>query len=301
MSGHQHTPIQSGNNLILAIVINVFVVVVEIVFGILTRSLALISDALHNCSDIGAMVLSLWGEKVVHMPATEKKTYGYKRVEALVAFVNGGILLGVVAFILIEAVIRLFNPQPVSGLVMMVVAVFALLGNGIATLLLQKGAHKNLNLKSAWLHSMQDALFSLGVIISAGLIFLTGWNWLDPLVSIGISLFLLKGIISILKDSVNMLLDSVPKGIDFTEVKNELRALPGVSDVDDLHIWQTGSENLMISAHLLVSELSLSERLELIKRAETVLREKYSINHVTFQIVSSSELSSLGAAHRHCN
>jgi cobalt-zinc-cadmium efflux system protein len=110
-------------------------------------------------SDVGAMVLSLWGEKVSDRPATDKKTYGYKRVEALIAFINSGVLLGVVVFILIESLLRVFNPEPVASLVMLVVASMALIGNGIATVLLQAGARKNLNLKSAWMHSAQDALF----------------------------------------------------------------------------------------------------------------------------------------------
>jgi cobalt-zinc-cadmium efflux system protein len=301
MVAHSHKNIQTGNNLIFAILINVIVVIIEIIFGMITRSMALISDALHNCSDIGAMVLSLWGEKVAHWPVTDKKTYGYKRIEALVAFVNGGVLLGFVVFVLLEATIRLFNPQPVEGLVIMAVAGFALVGNGIATLLLQQNAHKNLNLKSAWLHSFQDALFSLGVIASAGVIYLTGWIWLDPLVSIGISLLLLKSVLVILKDAVNMLLDSVPKGLDFTKIKNELLNMPGVASVDDLHIWQTGSENRMLSAHLVVSELTLKQRLELITDAEATLKKSFLISHITFQIISVKELESLGLTHGHCN
>jgi cobalt-zinc-cadmium efflux system protein len=247
------------------------------------------------------MVLSLWGEKVSDRPATDKKTYGYKRVEALIAFINSGVLLGVVVFILIESLLRVFNPEPVASLVMLVVASMALIGNGIATVLLQAGARKNLNLKSAWMHSAQDALFSLGVIVGAAIIYVTDWNWLDPLVSIVISLLLLKGIIVILRDSVNMLLDSVPKDLDFVKVKKRLLALPGIVMVDDLHIWQTGTDNRMLSAHLIIAELNATQRLHLITDAQTILKEYYLIDHVTFQMVSVKEFKTLGLVHEHCN
>jgi cobalt-zinc-cadmium efflux system protein len=299
MTMHEHPT--TSKNLILAISLNILIVTVEIVFGLLTRSMALISDALHNVSDVGAMVLSLWGEKVSDRPATDKKTYGYKRVEALIAFINSGVLLGVVVFILIESLLRVFNPEPVASLVMLVVASMALIGNGIATVLLQAGARKNLNLKSAWMHSAQDALFSLGVIVGAAIIYVTDWNWLDPLVSIVISLLLLKGIIVILRDSVNMLLDSVPKDLDFVKVKKRLLALPGIVMVDDLHIWQTGTDNRMLSAHLIIAELNATQRLHLITDAQTILKEYYLIDHVTFQMVSVKEFKTLGLVHEHCN
>jgi len=216
---HEHIHVQTSKNLIWSIGINVIIVIFEIIFGLLSRSFALITDALHNLTDVGSMILSLWGEKLADKPQNEKKTYGYKRAEILIAFINGSILLGVVGFILVEAGIRLFKPEPVSGITMMIVAGVALLGNGIATYLLQKGADKNLNLKSAWLHSLQDALFSFGVIISAGIIYVTGWNWIDPLASIVISIFLLKEIFSILSEVISMLMDSVPADIDFAKVK----------------------------------------------------------------------------------
>lgn len=299
MSENNHPT--ASKNLVWSIGINVIIVVFEIIFGLFSRSFALITDALHNVTDIGSMVLSLWGEKLANKPQTEEKTYGYKRAEVLIAVVNGAILLGIVGFILIEATIRLFNPEPVSGITMMLVAGIALLGNGLATYLLQKGADKNLNLKSAWLHSMQDALFSLGVVISAVAIYLTGWNWLDPLVSILISIFLLKEIFSILFEAVNMLMDSVPKDINFTEVKSMLLTMSGVMEVNDLHIWQTGSDHRLLSAHFKITELNAKERMELISRTQDLLKKKYHINHITLQMVSLKETELLDLECKHCN
>ena len=174
----------NSRNLTISIFLNIGIVIFEIIFGLLSRSMALISDALHNITDIGSMVLSWWGEKMSSWPNNDRKTYGYKRAEVIIAFTNGGILLAVTIFIVIEAVKRLFHPTEVAGVQMMVVAGVALIGNGIATYLLEKDAHNNLNLKSAWLHSLQDAIFSLAVIIGAVAIYFTGWNWIDPALSI---------------------------------------------------------------------------------------------------------------------
>jgi cobalt-zinc-cadmium efflux system protein len=301
MSERDHSHATASKNLVWSIGINVIIVVFEIIFGLISRSFALVTDALHNVTDIGSMVLSLWGEKLADKPQTEKKTYGYKRAEILIAFVNGGVLLGVVGFVLVEAGLRFFRPEPVSGMTMMIVAGVALLGNGLATYLLQKGADKNLNLKSAWLHSLQDALFSLGVVASAAIIYFTNWNWLDPLASIIISIFLLKEIFSILWESVNMLMDSVPADIDFATVKSDLLKMSGVIEINDLHIWQTGSENRLLSAHLKTNELNSEERIKLIANIQNFLEKQYHINHATLQIVSAAEAEKLKLNCNHCN
>lgn len=297
MSEHNHPT--ASKNLVWSIGINVIIVVFEIIFGLLSRSFALITDALHNVTDIGSMVLSLWGEKLADKPQTEKKTYGYKRAEILIAFVNGGILFAVVAYVLVEAVIRLFNPEPVSGMTMMIVAGVALLGNGLATYLLQKGAGKNLNLKSAWLHSMQDALFSLGVVIGATVIYFTGWNWLDPAISIVISIFLLKEIFSLVFESVNMLMDSVPKDVDFAEVKSSMLAIPEVTEVNDLHIWQTGSHDRFLSAHMIIR--NAESRTMILAETINLLKEKYNITHSTLQMITEDEMKEVNLKCEHCN
>ncbi|PIT95228.1 MAG: hypothetical protein COY04_01070 [Parcubacteria group bacterium CG_4_10_14_0_2_um_filter_7_35_8] len=301
MSEHNHEHVTTSKNLVWSIGINTIIVVFEIIFGLISRSFALITDALHNVTDIGSMTLSLWGEKLADKPQTETKTYGYKRAEVIIAFINGGVLLAIVGFVLVEAAIRIFKPEPVSGLTMMIVSGVALLGNGLATYLLQKGSGKNLNLKSAWLHSMQDALFSLGVVVSAAIIYFTGWSWLDPIASIIISVFLLKEIFSILFEAVDMMLDSVPKDVNFSDVKASLAAIPGVIEIDDLHIWQTGSENRFLSAHLIISEDVKSGRIKLLAQVAEIAKEKYNIHHATIQIVSEEEIKKVNLECEHCN
>lgn len=160
MSNHDHKASKAvSRNLIWAIAINTVIAVAEVVFGVVAGSIALISDALHNFADIGSMALSLWGEMIAERPNTSNKTYGYKRAEVIIAFVNGSLLLGVSGMILVESVVRIFKPEPVAGFTMLVVAVVSLIGNSLATHILKKDAKKNLNLKSAWLHAMQDGGF----------------------------------------------------------------------------------------------------------------------------------------------
>ena len=299
MDNHNHPA--TSKNLVWSIGINVIIVIAEVIFGILARSMALISEALHNFTDVGSMTLSWWGEKVSARPNTNQKTFGYKRAEVIIAFVNGGVLLGVSGWVLIESIIRIFHPEPVAGFTMLTVAIVSLVGNGLATYLLQAGADKNLNLKSAWLHSMQDAAFSLAVVLGAVVIYYTHWNWIDPVASITISVFLLKEVYEILAESVNMLLDSVPEDLDFKDVKNTLAGFDGVQSVDDLHIWQTGSADRYLSAHLKISELSGAERIKILAKMRNLLDQKYRIHHPTLQMVSKQEIKAIGLECEHCN
>jgi len=219
---HNHEPHASLKNLFFAIVINGGIVVFEMVFGFLIQSMALISDAVHNLSDIAAMVFSYWAEKVARRPANAAKTYGYRKIEFIAAFVNSIVLSVVIAFVFWETLKRLASPLEIPGKEMLWVAVVAFIGNGAATLLLQKISARNINMKSAWLHSLQDALFSLGVIVGALLIISFGWRFVDPLISLAICIVIAREIIRIIRQAVNSLLDSVPPGIDFSQVRSDL-------------------------------------------------------------------------------
>jgi cobalt-zinc-cadmium efflux system protein len=211
------------------------------------------------------------------------------------------VLLGVSGWVLIESVIRLFHPEPVAGFTMLIVAVVSLAGNGVATYLLEKGSKENLNLKSSWLHSFQDALFSLAVVAAAAIIYYTGWNWVDPIASITVSIFLLKEVYEMLSESVNMLLDSVPEDLDFEEIKKTLLGFAGIKKVSDLHIWQTGSRDRFLSAHLIIDEMSDGERVKILAKIRTLIETKYSIPHQTLQMVSEREIKAIGLACEHCN
>ena len=296
---HQHDEKPASlKNLVLAIIINGGIVVFEMVFGLLISSMALISDAVHNLSDIAAMSFTYWAEKVSRRPATALKTYGYRKIEFIAAFVNSIVLSVVIVFVFWESVQRLMSPADVSGKTMLWVALVAFAGNGAATLLLKKISGQNFNIKSAWLHSLQDALFSLGVIVGALLITFMGWHFVDPLISIVICLFIAREIYKIIRHTVNALLDSVPGDIDFNQVRNDLLAIPAVAEVNDLHIWQTGTGQKLLSAHL-KSEDNVPDHEAIIRTIQEILHDSYGINHTTIQLLPSSVV---GMEHcNHCN
>jgi len=292
---HSHEPPASLKNLVFAMVINGGIVAFEMFFGLMIQSMALISDAVHNLSDIAAMIFSYWAEKVSRRPANATKTYGYRKMEFIAAFVNSIVLSVVITFVFWETLKRFTAPMEIPGKEMLWVAVVAFVGNGAATLLLQKISARNFNMKSAWLHSLQDALFSLGVIVGALLIMFFGWHFVDPLISLAICIVIAREIYKIVRQAINSLLDAVPPGIDFVQVRNDLLAIPAVAEVNDLHIWQTGAEQKLLSAHL-QSKGESSDSEAIIRSAQEMLLQKYGINHTTIQILpfSAGEME-------HCN
>jgi cobalt-zinc-cadmium efflux system protein len=294
--GHVHEPPASLKNLVLAMAINGGIVVFELIFGLLIQSMALISDAVHNLSDIAAMGFSYWAEQVARRPANRVKTYGYRKIEFIAAFVNSIVLSVVIAFVCWESLKRLMAPPEIPGWEMLWVAVVAFVGNGAATLLLQKISARNFNMKSAWLHSLQDALFSLGVIVGALLIMSFGWPIIDPLISLAICLVIAREIYRIVRQTVNSLLDAVPPGIDYGEVLNDLLAIPSVAAVNDLHIWQTGADQKLLSAHLRTAAEGTADGETIIRAAQELLLHKYGINHTTLQILPDSAREM-----EHCN
>ncbi len=292
----------SGNkNIAFAIVFNIIITAFEITVGIFIGSLALISEALHNFSDVGSLSLSWWGEKLKTKGNTTLKTYGYKRAEILIAFFNSLVLLAVIVFILVEAAQRLFHPSKIAGLSMVWTAILALVGNGIATYLLEKDAHKNLNMKSAWLHSFQDALFSLGIVVGAVLIYYFHWYIIDPIISIVLSTYVLREVYELITQTVNILMESVPEGIDFEKAKARLASLSGVKEINDLHIWQTDSNTRFLSAHLEIENMENEKRTNLIAKIQKEMLKDFKINHTTIQMVSVTEAEKLKLNCEHCN
>lgn len=289
-----------NKNILLAIIINIFITVFEIALGIISGSMALISDAVHNFSDVGAMSLAWWGEKVAGRAVDSKKTFGYKRAEILIALANSTILFGIVIFILVESIKRLGQPQEIEGMNILLTALVALIGNSVATYLLNKDSHRNLNLKSASLHSLQDSLFSLGVVIGAILIQFTGWTIIDPLISIFLSLYILKEVYGIIKQTANILMEAVPEDIDADLVRKEILALDNVTKISDLHIWQSDSKNRLLSAHVETEELNSSERFRVLNSIQELLCTKFEITHSTIQLVSKSDATEALNC-QHCN
>jgi cobalt-zinc-cadmium efflux system protein len=259
--------------------------VAEVIGGILTGSLALISDAAHMLTDTIGLAVALAAMKIAERPADTRRTFGYQRFEILAAAFNAIILFAVAGYILYEGYKRLVEPPQVQSVGMLAVALLGLAVNLIAMRLLDAGKQTSLNVKGAYLEVWSDMLGSLGVIAAAILIWLTGWVWVDALVAIGIGLWVLPRTWGLLKETVNVLLEGVPDGVDLEAVASALKTLPGVRDVHDLHIWALSSDSPSLSAHLVLAEGNDSDPVR--RAAADVLDQRFHITHVTLQTETS--------------
>jgi cobalt-zinc-cadmium efflux system protein len=258
--------------------------IVEVVGGLWTGSLALLADAGHMLTDVGGLSLTLFAAWVAAKPPTPEKTYGYYRVEILAALVNALVLLAISVFLLYEAYRRFLAPPPVLGGPMLVVAVAGLLVNLAGMWLLRAGARESLNLKSAYLEVLGDALGSLGVIVAAVIVLATGWRLADPLVGAGIGLFIIPRTCSLLRQAVNILLEGVPAHVNLAKVEQAMGEVPGVRQVHDLHVWTLTSGKHAMSGHVVVGDLTVGN--EILRDLHGVLHERFGIEHTTIQLES---------------
>ncbi|MDD1746787.1 MAG: cation diffusion facilitator family transporter [Methanomassiliicoccales archaeon] len=287
--GHvHHEPRGLSRPLLLALAITVTFALVELAGGLLSGSLALISDSGHMFTDALALTLSLWASYVATRMANERQTFGLLRVEILVALANGVVLVGVSLFIIYEAVVRLQSPQPIEGGLMLVIAVIGLVANLAGVLILREKAQENLNVKGAFLHVLGDLLSSVGVIVAAILVYLFDLQQADPVISIVISIIILYGAYRIISQSVYILLEFAPGNVDLAEVRNELLKVEGVVDVHDLHAWTLASGIYALSAHIQVRDQPLSACSCVIQDCERILRERFNISHTTLQLESQA-------------
>ncbi len=267
----------------LAILAAAFVLVMEVMGGILANSLALLSDAGHVFTDLAALLLSFFALRMAARPATNQKTYGFHRMEILSALVNGVSLVVVSLFIFVEAYRRLQNPQPVLGLEVFLIASVGLVGNGVGAALLH-GAGNNLNLRGAFLHVAGDAISSVGVILSGLVIMVTGWWIADPLVSVAIGAIIIVGAVRLIDESVNVLLEATPRHIDLEQVVASVKAVPGVQDVHDVHIWCLTPQLCTMSSHVVLDEQAGAHPDEVRARISGLLSKRYNITHATLQM-----------------
>jgi cobalt-zinc-cadmium efflux system protein len=271
----------------ISIALNAIIFIVELVGGILTNSLALISDSLHNLSDFFALILSYIASRVVQWKSNSEKSYGYVRVEIFVAFINAMALVLIGIYVISEGIQRFAHPEPVAGGWMFIIAVIGFVVNTAATLLLKTHAHHDLNMKSAYLHLLTDALESLTVVVVAGFIAWKDWRLLDPLVSIAIGLFIIKSAWSIVAETVHILTEGTPREIDLHEVAAYIQSFPGVENVHHLHIWGLSSRMRALSAHVVVQDQLISVGNKISSQLELELEHRFGINHPTLQFESS--------------
>ena len=265
-----------------ALAISALYFVAELIAGFLTNSLALISDAGHMLSDIGALALSIFAFRVAKRPATHQSTYGFHRVEILAALFNGLTLWLIVGVIFAAAYNRMFNPPEVESFGMMIVAVLGLAVNIAAAAILHAGHRHNLNMRGAFMHVVSDALGSLGAIAAGAIMLSTGWYLADPLISVFIGLLILFSSWSLVKDSLSVLMQTVPKGIHLEDVRQTIESVDGVHKVHDLHVWAVTSDIFTLSAHAVVD--NGGDFHQVLNGIEATLKQRFNIEHTTIQL-----------------
>ncbi len=279
-----HATTNTGRRFLISIGITFTIFLAELIGGYWTGSLALLSDAAHVFMDAFALILSYLALRLSALPADDRHTYGYHRLEVMAALING-VTLGAIAIeIFTEAVARWQSPQPIKSIEMMAVAVIGLVANLLVAFVLRghEQEQTDLNLHSAFLHVVGDALSSIGVILAAGIIWLTGWTWVDPLMSILIGILIVVGSWRVLRSSLHILIEGVPEGLSATLVKQSMIGVPGVKDVHDLHIWSICSGHAALSAHVIIADQPLKGSNSLMAELKARLSQ-FGIEHTTIQ------------------
>lgn len=282
-NSHRHQPVNE-RNLLTATLLNFVITIVEIAGGILSNSLALLSDALHNMTDAFSTFIALVATRIGKRTATEKKTFGYKRVEILAAMLNAVILIIICFFLFREAWERLQDPQPVNSIIVIFVAMIGLVANILAVTLLRKDSKKSINVKAAYVHLIGDSLSSIVVIIAATAIQLFEIYWLDPVITVLIGLYLIRESYIILKTAVNILMQSTPEHLNINKIKMKVESLPEVKNVHHLHAWNLSDHEIHFEAHIeLKNDLPVSKLKITQHNIEKILKERYKIHHTTLQ------------------
>lgn len=267
--------------LILTFSITLLILIAEVLGGLLSNSLALLSDAGHVLTDAFALGLSMIAARIGKRPSDYRATYGYQRVGLLAAIINGLSLLSISLFIFLDSYHRFISPPPINIAVMLPIAISGLIGNLIMAFILGRG-HHDLNIKSVWLHVLGDTLSSVGVIISGIIVYLTGWAYADPLAGVMIGLVIIFGGIRVVKEAAGIFLELVPKGFDVEDIAKRIAGLPEVMGIHDVHLWSVAHKRVSFSGHIWVHDQKLSELEPLRAKIEDLLRE-LKISHILLQ------------------
>jgi len=281
---HTNSHNQSGGRLFATIILNVVITAAEFIGGLITGYLALIADAIHNLSDVAALLLAFFGERSSRKPPTKKSTYGYKRVEVMTAFISAVALVVIAVYIFYEAYHRYLYPVELTNpALLLIIATIGLLGNIFSVVLLHSSKGLSLNIKAAFLHMLYDAISSLAVIIGAVVILNTGWTVIDPILSSLIGLMILWSSFDVLKEATMIFMEAVPSHIKYDNVADAIREHPDVQDLHDLHIWSLSSKEIALSCHIRLDESNYIKSPQIIREIGKMLNEKFGIGHATIQ------------------
>ena len=295
MSGHQghdhrHAAVTEGNakKLTIALILTTTFLIIEFIAGLITQSLALLSDAAHMFTDAAALAIALAAIKIAKRPADNKRTFGYQRFEILAALFNASMLFFVAMYILYEAYQRFTQPPEIQSLGMLIVASIGLIINLISMKILMSSATESLNMKGAYLEVLSDALGSVGVIIGAVIIYYTNWYWVDTIIAVAIGFWVLPRTWILLRQSINILLEGVPEEIDIEKLRHDLLALDGVESIHQLKVWAITSKNIHLTVHLFAPNI---DRNQLHRTAIEMLSHEHGIAEVTLQIEDDAEMN----------
>lgn len=279
---HEHAPRDFGRAFAIGMALNIAYVAAEAFYGVAAHSLALLADAGHNLSDVLGLGGAWLAAELVRRRPTARFTYGMGGASILAALGNAVLLLIVTGGIAWEAIRRLIAPAPSAGLTIMIVAAVGIAVNGTTALLFASGRKSDLNIKGAFLHMASDAVLALGVVVAGGIILLTGWTWLDPAMSLVVSVAIVAGTWSLLRDALRLSMSAVPPGTDQPAVEAHLRAMPGVAEVHDLHIWGLSTTATALTVHLVLADGTDGETL--LRRVPHDMHERFGIGHCTVQL-----------------
>lgn len=280
---HNHQPVKQSN-LIIAIVLNVLITTAQIIGGLVSGSLSLLSDALHNFTDVLSLLISYVANRLTGRKASTHRTFGYKRADIIAAFVNAITLIVIAIVLIIEAIGRFSEPQIINSNLVIWLSLIAILANGISVLLLKKDATRNINMKSAYLHLFTDMLASVAVLIGGILMNLLGWFWIDSVLTFLIAIYLVVVGFDLLRSSTRMLMLFTPEHIDIKEIVKAVHQIPRVNKLHHIHVWCLNDDELHLEAHLDFKEnIDLEDFNKILASIERLLHDQFGINHITIQ------------------
>jgi cobalt-zinc-cadmium efflux system protein len=281
---HHHGKLK-GKKLILVTLLNLAITAVQVIGGLVSGSLSLLSDAIHNFADSSAIFIAFAANRISLRRATEKKTFGYKRAEIIAALFNSSILIAICLFLFYEAYLRFRNPEPVDGKVMLTVALFGLLANLISIIILHSDKKKNLNIKTAYLHLLGDTLSSFAVIAGGICIYFWNLSWVDPVITVLVCCYIIYHAWNALSETVDILMHTVPSEISLDEIKTVIERIDGVDNIHHIHVWKLNDSRIHFEAHVnLKANIRMNEMMVVRNNIEEVLTHDFHISHTTLQL-----------------
>jgi len=284
MSKKHHHHKASGKNLLIAIVLNIIITLAQVVGGVFSGSLALLGDAIHNFSDVLSLLIAYGANKLSHRPSNTQKTFGYHRAEILAALFNASVLIGISVYLIFEAVHKLFNPEAIDSIWVIILGVLGIIVNTLSVFVIKEDAKSNMNFKAAYLHLLADVMTSVAVVAGGLLMYYFNLFWVDALITIFIAIYLIWASFYLVKSSVYVLMQFVPEGLDLNEIIETIKTVPQIDNAHHVHLWQLDDNRIHIEAHLDFCEnISIEESTGIIDFLEKRLEELFGISHVTFQ------------------